>query len=212
MESVASVRQAVRSYWPLGIQEQHLGDGFQEIKFRGNPWFASGQDAVYSRRVVCQILAALFNDGWMMSISTDISKFQMDLDTMLFREQTPAPPRCEWACIWFGDRNEVRFIDAPADLVQGMVREMDPLLHSHGQHRVHGCHEFKFKGYPFHSDSMDGRKILLGLLSVLDTQGWSVYATVDQKARGATSASDDTDTWHCCRSLTWTPGMPVYHR
>ena len=55
------------------------------------------------------------------------------------------------------------------------------------------------------------RELLIALVEMLEEEGWSVYASIDQKSSGGQGVSE-TDTWHCCRAKGWEKGMPVYLR
>lgn len=75
-----------------------------------------------------------------------------------------------------------------------------------------GVHEIKLDGSPWFCNgtkTMKVRELLLTFLEVLESEGWSVYASVDQK--DAAQDYSETDTWHCCRPKGWVRGAPVYH-
>lgn len=183
------------------------------MKLKGYPWRARADNAFHSRRLMCQILHALFDLGWIASISADVSKrrSKMDLDAIVLREQVPAPSACEWMSISFDNGEHLRFVDAPRDLIPGVLAALDTMVQRFSEHRVPGCYEVEMCGYPWHSDSMLGKSPLLGLLSALDEHGWSVYASVDQKLQTEDDGQDTGSTWHCCRSLSWGAGLPAYH-
>lgn len=59
-------------------------------------------------------------------------------------------------------------------------------------------------------NTMRSRSLLLGLLGVLEEQGWALYVSVDQSSTGGNVGSNDT--WYLVREKNWVPGMKVWHR
>jgi hypothetical protein len=104
-------RQVVHTTWKRGIQEEREYGGSMEIKLYGHPWRGSGEESVDARRLICAILGALHSQGWVLTLSTDISKKNWDKDTLLFRHQVPSPAECEWCCIGFSKTDRIKFID-----------------------------------------------------------------------------------------------------
>ncbi|KAJ4403013.1 hypothetical protein N0V91_006759 [Didymella pomorum] len=77
-----------------------------------------------------------------------------------------------------------------------------------------GIQEIKFHGYRWATggkETMRVRELLLTMLGVLEEEGWTVYASIDQNASGGDQNTSETDTWHLCRPKGWTPGHPVYY-
>jgi len=209
---IALIRSAINSCWPGGIQQESDYAGSREFKLRGNPWRGMGGDGIHARRLMRVLLQALADAGWMLTLSTDISKKALDLDTLLFRLQAPPPPRCAWICIAFSRHDRLRFIDAPPELVAAALAALRQAVQAPVPHQLPGVQEFKLVGQPWWAtgaESMHARRILIVLLELLETFGFTVYASIDQKQ--GTNESGETDTWHCCRPIGWQPGMPVFH-
>ncbi|KAF2648587.1 hypothetical protein K491DRAFT_612495 [Lophiostoma macrostomum CBS 122681] len=205
-------RQAVLSIWKRGIQAQREYGSSKEIKLNGNPWRGSGDEAIDARRLICALLGTLHSQGWVLTLSTDISKKNWDKDTLIFRHQIPGPAPCDWCCIGFSKQDRLKFIDVAPEVSNGVVSRL-------GQgrvqdHRAHsrGVYEVKLRGTPWMAsgtETMEARQLLLIMMGVLEEHGWTVYASVDQKNGG--EKHTETDTWHCCRPKGWTRGAPVYH-
>ena len=221
-QAVESIRSTISSIWPGGIQRERDYYGSHEFKLKGYPWSAQGVEAVTSRHLMSRMLGELFMQGWVLNLTTDISKSPSDLDTLLFRHQYPAPAPCEWMAISFSNSDQIRFItdphrpwDAVSAVINAYIGLLGAAVQRHEPHRVAGCYEVKLKGNPWRAysgETMHARSLLLNLLTTLEQFGWTVYASVDQKLQaGGNSQSGDTDTWHCCRPLGWEPGMPVFH-
>ncbi|KAF2107333.1 hypothetical protein BDV96DRAFT_589571 [Lophiotrema nucula] len=152
----------------------------------------------------------------MLMTSTDVSKAQWDSDTLIFRYQSPAPLAMEWLSLAFSANNRLRFIDAPSHIPLKVVERLgkSKMECKCKEHRVEGCYEVKIQGMGWGQYSAEGVKIrglVLDILDVFEEEGWTIYASVDQKVGGEGSGGGDTDTWHCCRPKGWVPGMPVYH-
>ncbi|KAF2150698.1 hypothetical protein K461DRAFT_280709 [Myriangium duriaei CBS 260.36] len=216
-----TVKQVIANTWSGGVQRVQDYYGSYEIKMVGYPWNATHSDAVTSRQLMSRILAALFAAGWVLNLSTDVTKLTSDLDTLLFRHQDPAPVPCEWLAISFSNGDQIRFLwdhrkYAKDPVVAAYISAIGKAVQSHQPHKLPGCYEVKMNGYPWrarHGESIHARGLLLSLLSTLEQYGWTVYASVDQKKQrqSENSTSGDTDTWHCCRRVGWEPGMPVFH-
>jgi hypothetical protein len=66
--------------------------------------------------------------------------------------------------------------------------------------------DFKLRGNPWdpkRSEVGAVRMNLLDLLELLESQGWSLYASVNHKR---------IDGWYCNRVKGWVPGSPTLHR
>lgn len=61
--------------------------------------------------------------GWLLSLSTNISKNAQGLDTLIFRYHLPPPPR-EWLAVAFSSGDKLRLIYAPQDLLNAVVVAM----------------------------------------------------------------------------------------
>jgi hypothetical protein len=159
-------------------------------------------------------LETLFENGWVLAFSTDISKKQFDKDTIIFRHQDPSPARHEWMSIAFSKEDRLRFIDAPDELVEEIRSELGTKVSSHNE-RMGGVYDFNLKGRPWRAEggeTMKVRMMLLMLVEKLEKHGFTVYASVDQKnGPGGNSHLSESDTWHCCRPFSWNSGAPVYH-
>ncbi|KAF2262908.1 hypothetical protein CC78DRAFT_294841 [Lojkania enalia] len=188
-------RQTIKTIWMRGIQTERLYAGSQEIKLYGKPWRGHADEAIAARRLICRLLAALHGEGWVLTLSTDISKKNADKDTLLFRHQNPAPAECDWCCIGFSRSDRIRFIDVPAEVYNIFASKLpNNRLQSRGQHSP-GVYEFKIYGRPWWADGTDTmivRGMLLSLLEALEEEGWTVYASIDQKNSGENYTETDT--------------------
>lgn len=210
---VDQCRNTVLRAWPLGIQEERPYENSHEIKMEGYPWRGLGKESHNARRLVYALLATLHSYGWVLTLNTDISKTSWDKDTLVFRHQTPAPAPCDWCSIAFSKMDRLRFIDAPVQLYQSLPSRLGPQWIKSQEELAPGVWEMKLHGYPWAAtgtETMRVRELLLVLVETLEEEGWSVYASIDQKASGGEQRSE-ADTWYLCRPKGWVRGAPVYH-
>ncbi|KAJ8515184.1 hypothetical protein ONZ45_g7370 [Pleurotus djamor] len=215
VEHINTIRTAIQQSWAKGIQEERNYHGSHEFKLKGNPWYAKGSEASPSRVLMCGVLSTLYSMGWILCISTDISKKQADKDTCIFRYQQPLPPPCTWFAISFNMGDRLRLIGAPEELVLPFKQILGSMLQKDGW-KDGGVYEFKCEGYPWMasgSEAVSTRILLLRMIEVLESFGYSLYASLDQNASSSSgdSGSTETDTWYCYKQVSWTPGAPVFH-
>ena len=87
-------------------------------------------------------------------------------------------------CIAFSRQGRLRFIDVPPGLVKHSITVLGHAVREHRHHSVSGSYELKLHGYPWRPESgetMKGMMLLLKLLDGLGKNGWTVYASLDQK-------------------------------
>lgn len=207
------IRQAIITTWVRGVQAERDYGGSYEFKLKGNPWTGWSDDSIHARRLVRNIFEGLLNNGWVLALSTDISKKTSDKDTLIFRHQDPAPSTCEWTTIAFSRQDRVRLIDAPPRLVEDVVKALGLITKKASSHdRIAGVYDIQLSAYLWWAtgeDAVTARRVLLQLMEVLEAHGFTVYASVDQG--NGSEDSTETDTWHCCRPVGWQQGAPVYH-
>jgi hypothetical protein len=88
-------------------------------------------------------------------------------------------------CIAFPRQGRLRFIDAPPGLAKHFITVLGRAVREYRHHSVSGSYELKLHGYPWRPESdetMKGRMLLLKLLDGLEEDGWTVYASFNQKA------------------------------
>jgi hypothetical protein len=87
---VVLIQNAIYQHWPLDIQAVRDYSNSYEFKLKGRPWVGYGEDVVHARRLMRALLATLYNTGWVLALSTDVSKKTSDKDTLMFRYQSAA--------------------------------------------------------------------------------------------------------------------------
>jgi len=211
-ETINMCRKVIATTWKRGIQEERDYGGSVEVKVFGHPWRGASDEAIGARRLICALLGALHGQGWVLTLCTDISKKNWDKDTLIFRHQVPSPAECDWCCIAFSRMDRIKFIDVSPEIYTALISRLGPTqVQGHWPHSQ-GVYEVKLSGTPWYANgtaTMEVRAMLLVLLEILESEGWTVYASVDQK--NGTDKQTETDTWHCCRPKGWERGAPVYH-
>lgn len=194
------IHDTIRQNWERGIQDIRDYHGSHEIKIKGTPWRGYSDEAIFARQLMQKLLENLFNAGWIMALNTDISKKQLDLDTLIFRYQDPAPQPCQWMTIAFSRTDRLRFLSAPQEVVGDMLNVLGPSIQSHAAHsKVASVYDIKIKGYPWAAtggETVRARMMILKMLETLERHGFTVYASIDQKTgAGGDSHQTETDTW-----------------
>ncbi|KAJ8118958.1 hypothetical protein OPT61_g159 [Boeremia exigua] len=198
-------RNTVQGVWRGGIQRESMYGNSQEFKLSGYPWSAMGSDAMEARRLVAALLGTLHTMGWVLTLNTDVSKSPSDKDTLLFRYQSPAPAPCDWCSIAFSRSDRIRLVDSSPEVCQALQTRLGQDWVSKVSQYAPGIQEIKFHGYPWSAggkETMRVRELLLTMLTTLEEEGWTVYASIDQSASGGDNTSE-TDSWHCCRLKGW---------
>ncbi len=215
---IDGIRAVIKTSYNHGLQAEKTYGGSHEFKLYGNPWYGQSSDAISSRVVMREILAYLFSVGWILHASTDVSKKQMDKDTLFFRKQQQPPPPSAWIAISFNKSDRLRLIGADPQLTSAfkdLLVGMRLLQTDYGwKDKALGAWEFKLNGYPWWAtgeETMSTRMLLMKMLECLESFGWSLYASVDQNT-GSGDNSSETDTWYCVRERGWVSGSAVFHR
>ena len=187
---IEAVHQAIKASWPRGIQDIRKYHESHEFKLNGHPWSGQSDEAIFARRMMCQILEKLSSIGWVLALTVDISKKTTEKDTLIFRYQQPPPAPCDWMSISFSLHDRIRFIDAPDELIQYLISYLGRFVQRHKRHNLAGTYELQIHGNPWRTCDQESQVLLLQLLEGLDAKGWTVYASIDQK----TGPTGDT-TW-----------------
>ncbi|CZS94916.1 uncharacterized protein RAG0_11945 [Rhynchosporium agropyri] len=215
---IDGLRNVIQVTYAKGLQAEQKYGGSHEFKLYGNPWYGQSSDAIASRVIIREILSYLFSVGWILHATTDVSKKQLDKDTLFFRKQQTPPPPSEWISISFNRFDRLRLIGADEQLryaMKNLLSGMMLLQEDCGwkDQRLNAW-EFKIKGYPWMAsgeETMSTRLLLMRMLECLEGSGWSLYASVDQNT-GSGNDTTETDSWYCVRGLGWVPGSAVFHR
>ena len=153
-EDVSAIRGIIQRSWSKGIQNERVYSSSYEFKLSGYPWHGQGSDAIPSRIVMREIFAYLFSQGWILHLSTDVSRSKFDKDSLIFRKQQTPPPPSEFIAITFNQGDRLRLIGAPHSLladVRTLLKEMRLLQAEDWKDRRLDAWEYKIHGWPWHA-------------------------------------------------------------
>ncbi|OAA59330.1 hypothetical protein ISF_06265 [Cordyceps fumosorosea ARSEF 2679] len=221
-DDVAAVRGAIRQSWPDGIQAERPYSVSHEFKLRGRPWSGSGTGsyAVPAITLMRDLFACLYARGWILTASTDVSRKELDKDTLIFRRQGGGPPPpASWMAISFKQGDKIRLLGASSELIaalRALLTGMRLLQAQAVKDAARSQYEFKLYGHPWHAsgeETMVARLLILRFVEILERHGWSLYASIDQNSGPSGDSSySETDCWYCVKSSDWTPGSVILHR
>lgn len=109
---VQGVRQAIHSGWGKIQCEQDYA-GAHEFKLDGYPWHGNGKQSVMCRRLLTHILRSMAAHGWNLIQAVDMSKKQMDKDSLFFELGKVMDPKADMFSISSNKSDRIRVIDAP---------------------------------------------------------------------------------------------------
>jgi len=205
-EEIEGIRSVIATSWSNGIQNERDYHGSWEFKLRGYPWQAQGSEAVSSRLLICRVLGHLYERGWMLVSSVDVSKKAGDKDTLMFRRHGPAPP-LEFFAVSFNENDKLRLIGAPAEVLPAVRQMLGRAVQS--ETPKDGSMQFKLQGDPWiseGSETITTRALVMNILQTIELHGFRMYATVNQSSK----ETEEMDTWYVCRPRGWTAGGVVY--
>jgi len=199
---IDSIREAINSSWPKGIQSERDYYGSYEYKLNGNPWSGQFGEAVPSRVMMTTVLSTLYHSGWHLQMSTDISKKVHDKDTLFFRSG-PLPSPASFFSASFNEGDKLRLIGAPPNVINSVKQVLAGAVQSEEWKAKDIAYQFKLHGYPWHSNGADTvvtRVLLMNILNALNSFGWEIHATIDmsqghESSTQHSSGGGDTDSW-----------------
>ncbi|KAG8852332.1 hypothetical protein FRB91_006586 [Serendipita sp. 411] len=167
---------------------------------RGNPWGGDGSEAVPAIYMVCEVMAAVYHLGWILTMATDISKRAMDKDTLIYR-QGDIPSPCVFMAVSFNDGDKLSLINASNEVINAVKNIWGGNVQRESWKLLNVAWEFKLAGYPWWSsgnESVAVRVLLLNTLDALSSFGWETHTSVDITAGPGglgKNAGADTDCW-----------------
>ncbi|KAK3845225.1 MAG: hypothetical protein J3R72DRAFT_521203 [Linnemannia gamsii] len=200
-ELVSHLRAGINRSWPGKISAEQNYYGAHEFKMHGSPWLAYGSEHVPARRLALEVVRVMVKQGWNLVQSVDVSRKEMDKDSMFFETVDPNSvtgldlQNLDMFCISFGSSNKVKVIDGSQDVVEA-VRQAIKAQWINGIRRDEprqAAHEFKLLGcpwYPNGSETVLSRMMLAQILSNLRVLGYKLYTSVD-----ISGGSGDTESW-----------------
>ena len=208
---VDAIQEMIQSLWPRGIQKVQEFSDSHEFKLCGRPWGSNVDEETLATRLLSRILAMLHSHGWVLDITTDISKRMDTRDALLFRHKQLIPESCEWTSINFNGSDQLLIIDAPSDLIQAFTEGLSLITKNHKPYKLQDVYELRLSPgqwgtFPDDPIPMQSWKLALRLTELLASHGFRVYGSIHQKC---SASSFEASTWHCFRRRGWVSGAPV---
>ena len=181
-------------YPSIGIQreELRLGSGY-EFKLKDSPFaeYSSSQQAIDARKLACQLLYRLYNQGLKLLISSDFAQ-TTDLATWMFHREQTIAAQFPFACIGISGYDKVQFINFPQNLhtvLHGVVEKNWPQTIQEA--RIIGdIYEIKLKGTPWSSlggaENIQSKSLIKALLNDLDMRQWILYGSSNLRGNADT--------------------------
>ncbi|KAL9960256.1 hypothetical protein ACROYT_G033691 [Oculina patagonica] len=175
----------VEKSWPKGMQKWTYENDILMIKIKGNPWNASGEDAVHARVILHTLVNELLNRQWKLygnsrnRTSANTLYFEHDPNIALELQASPAH-----FTISFNSEDLLRLIGVPEELVSA-VRNTIQTFWSRGiqkEERYAESWQFKLRGTPWWAsgeEAVDSRFLVVKLIEAMQAYGWSVVAAID---------------------------------
>lgn len=113
---ISAVRDVIQTCWRKGIQQESRYFESWEFKLKGNPWWASGEEAVDSRYLILKLIESMQAYGWSVIASIDSSRKLSDKSALLFRQSQPR--QSPVFCISLNETDKLRLINAPEDVTK----------------------------------------------------------------------------------------------
>ncbi|KAG0355267.1 hypothetical protein BGX24_006701, partial [Mortierella sp. AD032] len=88
-ELASHLRTGINRSWPGKISAEQNYFGAHEFKMLGKPWLGSGPEHVPARRLALEIVRVMVKQGWNLVQSVDVSRKEMDKDSMFFETVDP---------------------------------------------------------------------------------------------------------------------------
>lgn len=207
------VRNISQTKWHRGIRTERLFEGAYEFKLDGSPWngsYSGSANMMHATRFINCLFEALSGQGWVLRKVTNVLKMKPDRSVFLFRHQHQLPAPCEWMSIIFSGPSGLRFIDGPPDIIEAMSLVLSRSLQRHGPCNEPGVYEMSMQGHPWWGYGRNGgaalgsQWILSELLHVLEANGFTLHASIDERMGLMQSSRSSAGIWHCCRVQGWT--------
>ncbi|CEF88399.1 hypothetical protein FGSG_05752 [Fusarium graminearum PH-1] len=159
---VQAVKQIVKTRWKPGLVQSHPYGDSTEIWLRGRPWAYDSNGNDDARRLILWILERLFDHGWVVQCSLDITKKS--------ESKVDSPPK-----------------DLTDAILQTFSCEVRRREITSEKFKIHlGVQPWEPSG----TDTVTTRILLLRLIETLERRGFTIYATIGSKGEDDEGAAD----------------------
>ena len=186
------LREAIQFAWRLGHQEWAYKDGVLKVKLRGTPWKSTDEQAIQSKIVIQDIIAALRRHQWAFVCNVNTKS---TTDSLFFKfDPTIVPGGVEFCTISLNRDDRMRLIQVKADVINRIRQVIESVWAPatiQKEKEWYGSWEFKLLGIPWHSSSYHSIKARYLVLKVMETMremGWHVIAAINMSRRGGSKS------------------------
>jgi hypothetical protein len=172
---IALVRTAINEAWPKGVQEELNVIAGYEFKLKGNPWWCDGEETVFCRCLVENILRLMRQYNWSLYATCKLSA-QFELKSAFFFRFDPTLLNNRPLCISFNEYDKIRVIDGTQNHVNAVWNAIQSSWPEGIQEQsLYGLsHQFKLRWQPFgnhFSNPLYPAVVVMFIISNLQTQG-----------------------------------------
>ncbi|PVI03868.1 hypothetical protein DM02DRAFT_694957 [Periconia macrospinosa] len=189
--------------WPPDSHSLRFTCDYYQVALYGLPWVPWQTWGLFdSKKLIRRILEELYELGWNLVATANMG---LGKDVLLFHYTEGARPTYQWATLAFLHRDMLMFLDFPPNIHRLMRSKMT----QEGIRTVVSEDENKHQSMSFLTDSWQpwvpnsgpmAKKMLLRVFTVLQDEGWSVYASIKQENIGYNWAYNCT--WHCRKLIS----------
>ena len=180
----AIIRHTIQKAWPKGIQkETFVLNGAYEFKLKGYPFLAgtSKSDAVACRRMAERILHRLYQDGWRLHMSSNLTQ-KSELTTWIFKKVPVVDVSSHpFLVVGLSSFDSLMILNAPMDLhrlFKNAIERSWPRGIQKWKYDENEVLMIKLKGCPwspYSEDTVYSRVILQTIISDLMSRHWNLY-------------------------------------
>ena len=190
--SLSNTEDTVSYLTGIQHEEMRFGNGY-EFKLKDNPFaeYSSASQAIEARKLACQLLFRLFNQGLKLLISSDLAQ-TTDLATWLFHREETVAAQFPFGCIGVSGYDKLQFINFPQNLhaiFHGVVERNWPKTIQDAK-VIGDIYEIKLKGTPWSSmggaENIQSKTLIKALLNELDMRQWILYGSSNLRGNADT--------------------------
>ena len=120
-----AIRQAVADSWSQGVKESSIYEDSYQIKVNGNPWgHRTTPEAIAAAQLVCAIIEALFEQGWIWHCAMDMTRSLVDKSTFFFRRVSKPLTNIRIGCIQPKGLSKINLVRFPPSFLITIMEEL----------------------------------------------------------------------------------------
>ncbi|KAJ4304185.1 hypothetical protein N0V88_001797 [Collariella sp. IMI 366227] len=197
----ASLERVIRASWPKGIDNHGPSGNAYNFDVKGAPFgYFRSQYHVGGIRLLRDILAFLYANGWAVLSGVQASRRYTDKDVIILRKMDAPPRNVEWLALAPMENDRLRVIYDPEggqkakaapgdyDYMGMVVAAIKNILVEMGYFQKgqweDDSFEFDLQGNPWRASGEECVKmniLLMKLLETMESHGWRLYTNLVQR-------------------------------